>query len=227
MNILAIETATEACSVALSAGNEIIQRYQVAPREHTHLLLPMIESVLAEAGIAKNQLDALTFSRGPGAFTGVRIAASAAQGIAFGLDLPVMPVSTLAVIAYGAYRETGSDRVLAAIDARMQEVYWSGYQVGKGYAKEVIKESVIAPERVEIPQEGEWVGAGTGWAAYGDEFGRRLGNRLIECIPQALPDATDLLSLAIPEIEGGNTISAEQILPVYLRDNVAKKPKTG
>ena len=125
MKLLALDTATEACSAALYIDGEIKQEYQLAPREHTRLILAMVESLLVEAGITIKQLDALAFGRGPGSFTGVRIATGAVQGMAYGADLPVVPVSTLASIAQSVHDEHQAESVLTAIDARMQAVYWA------------------------------------------------------------------------------------------------------
>ncbi len=126
--ILAVDTATENCSVALMVGNDVISRCEYAPREHTTKILPMVDTVLAEGGLKLNQLDALAFGRGPGSFTGVRIGIGIAQGLAFGADLPMLGVSTLAAMAQGSYRLHQSEQVLAAIDARMGEIYWGQYQ---------------------------------------------------------------------------------------------------
>ena len=125
--LLAIETSTPACSAALSIDGVVIERYALAPRQHAVLILPMIESLLLEAGISVAQLDALAFGRGPGSFTGVRIAASVIQGIAFAADLPVLPVSTLATLALGGMRITDKTQVMAALDARKSEIYWGCY----------------------------------------------------------------------------------------------------
>src|SRR5690606_41346453 len=122
--LLALDTATEACSVALLHEGRVLSRYEVAPRLHAQRLLPMVQEVLDEAGIAIAALDAIAFGRGPGAFTGVRIAIGVVQGLAFALDRPVLPVSNLAVLAQRAHRESGASQVAAAIDARMDEIYW-------------------------------------------------------------------------------------------------------
>ncbi len=145
--ILAVDTATENCSVALKVGNEIIARCEMAPREHTTKILPMVDSVLAEAGLTLNQLDALAFGRGPGSFTGVRIGIGIAQGLAFGAELPMIGVSTLAAMAQQAFRKQQATHVLAAIDARMNEIYVGGYKrLDNGDWETVVAEAVTAPE---------------------------------------------------------------------------------
>ena len=128
MRILAIDTATEACSAALWNDGTLSAHFEICPREHTQRILPLVQEVLAESGTTLTELDALAFGRGPGSFTGVRIGIGIAQGLALGAELPMIGVSTLATMAQGAWRKTGATRVLAAIDARMGEVYWAEYQ---------------------------------------------------------------------------------------------------
>jgi len=176
MKLLAIETATEACSAALYLDGEITEQYQYAPRQHAQLLLGMAEALLAEAGLAPAQLDALAFGRGPGAFTGVRIATGVAQGIAYAADLPVVPVSTLATLAQGGFREFGWQQVAAAIDARMNEVYWGAYRVDeKGVMQPVGEERVCAAARVPALEGEGWHGIGSGWAAFAEELKQAAG----------------------------------------------------
>ena len=225
MKILAIDTATEACSAALYMDGEITQQYRVAPREHSHIILPMIDRLLTESDIRVADLDALAFGRGPGSFMGVRIAAGVTQGIAFAWDLPVVPVSTLAAIAQTANAETGTARVLAAIDARMNEVYWAAYTLSEqGLMHLAGEESVIAPELVVPPGEDGWTGAGTGWSAYGEILNARLGPAVLAAqLDQCLPSAESIVKLAVAEYEAGRHVAASKAVPVYLRDNVAKK----
>ena len=183
MKILAIDTATEACSAALYLGGEITRQYRVAPRQHSHIILPMIDQLLAESGVRVAELDALAFGRGPGSFMGVRIAAGVTQGIALAWDLPVVPVSTLAAIAQTAYSETGATRVLSAIDARMNEVYWAAYRLSDNGCMHLVgEESVIAPGQVAKPAEDGWTGAGTGWSAYGEILNAAIGAGVLSAI---------------------------------------------
>ena len=164
MKLLAIDTSTEACSAAVLIDGEIRERYRLAPREHTHLILPMIDELLRESDLKVGGLDAVAFGRGPGAFTGLRIAAGVVQGIAFGADLPVVPVSSLAALAQGGYRETGACRVLAAIDARIQEVYWAACEFDDAGQLQMIGDEVVcSPEQVPIPGGDDWHGVGSGW----------------------------------------------------------------
>jgi tRNA threonylcarbamoyladenosine biosynthesis protein TsaB len=227
MKLLAIETATDACSAALWVDGVLTTRHEVAPREHTRLILPMMDALLVEAGLRLSDLDALAFGRGPGAFTGVRIAAAVIQGSAFAADLPVVPVSTLAALAQQGI-DAGSRRVLAALDARMDEVYWGAFQADdQGLAVPVGAEQVIAPDAVPIPEGEGWRGVGSGWAAYEDALRARLGECVSDIDPEALPAAAEVARLAVRDFNAGLAVPAEQALPVYLRDKVAEKPKAG
>lgn len=220
MNLLAIDTATEACSAALDCDGRLLERYELAPRQHTRLILPMIEALLAEAGIGFTQLDAIAFGRGPGAFVGLRIAASIAQGLAFAGDLPVAPVSTLAALARLAWRERGEPRVLAALDARMGEIYAGAYCIADdGAPVSLSEERVLPPAALEVA--GAWFGVGSGWDAYAESLAVTL-----ECrgwLPAAMPRAADIAVLGRQVILRGEGVAAELAQPVYLRDEVAKK----
>jgi tRNA threonylcarbamoyladenosine biosynthesis protein TsaB len=220
MNLLAIETATEACSAALLSGTSVSQRFEFAPRRHAELILPMIDSLLDEAGLALGRLDAIAFGRGPGAFTGVRIAAGVAQGLAYGAGLPVVPVSSLAALAQGAARE--SARIAAAIDARMGEIYCAQFvRGGDGLVDIVTVEQVIAPGDFPVPAGSGWLGVGSGWAAHGTLLRKRFGGALRECDGERYPAAADLALLAAREVREGRTVDAGQALPVYLRDPIS------
>ena len=217
--LLALDTATEACSVALLHDGRLLSHYEVAPRLHAQRLLPMIQDLLGEAGVALSAVDAIAFGRGPGAFTGVRIAIGVVQGLAFALDRPVLPVSNLAVLAQRARRELGASQVAAAIDARMDEVYWGCYRLEQGEMRLQGVEAVLPPEQASLPRgaEGDWVGAGTGWGSYA----ARLPLHPAQVLGDLLPHAQDLLDLATFAWARGEALSAEQAQPVYLRDQVA------
>ncbi len=223
IKLLAIETSTDACSAALLCDGQVHDRYQLAPREHGWLILNMIDDVLAEAGLSLKHLDALAFGRGPGAFTGVRIATGVIQGLAFGADLPVLPVSSLAALAQGAARQHGATRVLATLDARMGEIYWGVYQSdAAGLMVEVEAERVCPAQRVEAPTGMGWFGVGSGFAAYAEMLRQRLGAALADCVPDAYPQARDVAVLGAAAFAHGEGVSAELALPVYLRDNVVQ-----
>ncbi|WP_122571735.1 tRNA (adenosine(37)-N6)-threonylcarbamoyltransferase complex dimerization subunit type 1 TsaB [Pseudomonas viridiflava] len=216
--LLALDTATEACSVALLHDGKVLSHYEVIPRLHAQRLLPMIKDLLAEAGIAMSALDAIAFGRGPGAFTGVRIAIGVVQGLAFALERPVLPVSNLAVLAQRAFRERGVSQVAAAIDARMDEVYWGCYRETAGEMRLVGHEAVMAPELAALPADitGEWFGAGTGWG-----YAERIPVALSGHDASLLPHAQDLLTLATFAWQRGEAVQADDAQPVYLRDKVA------
>ncbi len=225
MKILAIDTASDACSAALWLDGDINECYELAPRQHTSLILPMVESLLLEAGLVLTQLDAVAFGRGPGAFTGVRIATGVIQGLALGADLPVVPVSSLAALAQGAYRTHQKKNILAAFDARMGEVYWGQYCLADNSLVELMgSELVCTPQAVPILSERlDWFGVGHGWAAYANELNRacqaiNISARDIDY----LPHAQDVAQLAVNDFKQGLAVSAEQALPVYLRDNVVR-----
>lgn len=225
LRILAIETATDACSVALLLGHEVQERLEIAPRRHAALLLPFADALLADAGLPVQQLDAIAFGRGPGSFTGLRIAAGMAQGMAFGADLPVLPVSTLAALAQGTVREQGAQAVLAALDARMQEVYWGAYRRAAGGLVELVaEETVTAPGQVVVPVGDGWSGAGSGWASYAQLLESRCGVAAADIHAGQQPHAADVARLAAAVFERAGGVPAQQGLPVYLRDKVAEKP---
>ncbi len=222
MNILALDTTQEYCSVALSVDDELIWREEHAPRAHTGLILPQVQAVLAEAGLQLKQLDALAFGRGPGSFTGLRIAAGVVQGLALGADLPVAPVSSLAAMAQGYYREnSAATRICAAFDARIGEVYWGSYTLIQGTMQNIGDEAVSSPNDLFLPTEGDWYAIGSGWAAY-PQMQQRLEGHLMKIIPETIPLARDTIPLAKKMIRAQQTVSAEQAIPVYLREKVAR-----
>ena len=223
MKLLAFETATEACSVALYLDGEVRERFELAPRRHAELALPWAGALLAEAGLARTQLDAVAVGRGPGAFTGVRLAIALAQGIALALDRPVVPVSTLAVLATRAPAD-GPAQILAAIDARMGEVYAAAFaRQGDGTLRPLDAERVLPPGAVALPggHDGEWQGVGTGFAASDGVLARRLQPVLARIDAAALPHASDLARLAVAAFARGEALPPERVEPAYLRDNVA------
>lgn len=219
MKLLAFETATEACSVALYVDGQVRERFEIAPRRHAELSLPWAEELLAEAGLARSQLDAVALGRGPGAFTGVRLAIAIAQGIALALDRPLIPVSTLQVLALRAPAE--ATHVLSSIDARMGEVYAARHVCVDGQWHLEGEEVVCAPEAVELPDGSRWFGVGTGFGAAEGVLATRLADQLDGVDAQALPRASDLLALAVPMLERGEAMAPELVEPAYLRNNVA------
>ncbi|WP_032642332.1 tRNA (adenosine(37)-N6)-threonylcarbamoyltransferase complex dimerization subunit type 1 TsaB [Enterobacter sp. EGD-HP1] len=229
MRILAIDTATEACSVALLNNDAVTAHFEECPREHTQRILPLVKEILTRSNTSLTDLDTLAFGRGPGSFTGVRIGIGIAQGLALGAELPMIGVSTLATMAQGAWRMTGATRVLAAIDARMGEVYWAEYtrdEQGVWHGEET--EAVLKPEAVtERLQQlsGEWATVGTGWPAWPD-MASGTGVTLVDG-NMLLPAAEDMLPIACQLFAAGKTVAVEHAEPVYLRNTVAWKKLPG
>jgi universal bacterial protein YeaZ len=217
MKLLAFETATEACSVALWLDGEVRERFEIAPRRHAELALPWADALLAEAGIAKSQLDGIAVGRGPGAFTGVRLAIAIAQGIALALDKPVVAVSTLQALAM----QSQGDRIAAAIDARMGEIYLGTFARGvSGELRAVEAEVVVKPDVAAIPED-SWDGVGTGFAAVEGRLRRHLQSQLRTVDATALPHAADIARLAAQAFARGEALAPEKLEPAYLRNQVA------
>jgi len=223
VKILALDTATEACSIALQNDDEVLERYAEIDRGHAERLLPMIDEVLAESGLALGSLDAIAFGRGPGGFTGVRLAASVAQGLAFGAGLGVVPVSDLAAVAQRALSlRPGSAGVLAVNDARMREVYWASYKASVRI--EPISEERVGPgTMVTLPlfsaDAASWVAAGRGLRA-APELAERCRLAGMTVLDDLLPRAMEVLLLAQPAVAAGQLLPPEGALPVYVRDKV-------
>jgi tRNA threonylcarbamoyladenosine biosynthesis protein TsaB len=221
--ILALDTSTDACSVALDLDGDVYAEFVIEPRRHTHLLLPMVERVLAEAGVALKGLDAIAFGRGPGSFAGIRIATGAAQGLALGADLPLLPVSTLAAMAVSARQlNPQQQRVLTALDARMDEVYWGAFDISGALPQPLMEESVRPPAQAEAPQTGAWFGVGSGWR-YREQMPVALQQQVSAIEPECHPDARAMLVLAQAQLAAGEGVAPEQALPVYLREGSWKK----
>jgi tRNA threonylcarbamoyladenosine biosynthesis protein TsaB len=225
MNLLAIETSTEACSVALVHGELIIARSELAPRRHAERVLPMADALLAEAGLGKHALDAIAVGRGPGAFTGVRLGIALAQGMGLALDRPVLPISSLAALALEAPEESEDDAdgaILAVIDARMGEVYAACYRRdGLGGVIALDEERVCTPEALQLPPVASWQVVGSGWATYADSLQPRLTGRLRSAHADRYPQARHVAELAARAYAAGHAQAPELALPVYLRDKVA------
>lgn len=260
MKLLAFETATEACSVAVWVDGEVHERFELAARRHAELALPWAEQLLAEAGVARAQLDAIAVGRGPGAFTGVRLAIALAQGIALALDRPVVPVSTLAALAASApppatagggwegvvwnqaaaearatppqpspafAGEGAKQHILAAIDARMGEVYAGAFERRGEALIALSDETVGAPDAVELPAieppagDGGWHGVGTGFAAADAVLHAHLRGQLRSVDANALPHAADVARLGAAAFARGEGVAPERLEPAYLRNHVA------
>ena len=222
MKLLALDTATEACSAALLDDGKVAERYEVIGRGHAERLLPMADALLTEAGIALGELDAIAFGRGPGGFTGLRIAAGVAQGLAAGARLPVVPISNLATVAAASARASGAESIIACLDARMGEVYWAAYAWRDGALTALTEERLSKPDGVAPPGPGPSRGAGHGFGAC-PALAERLGDRLAGVDAGLLPRAADIARLAAVEVAAGRTVPAARALPVYLRDEVVHR----
>ena len=217
MNILALETSTNACSVAVMTAAGIYELHEVAPRQHTAMLFTLVERALGEAGITRSALDLIAFGCGPGAFTGVRVAAAVAQGMALARDLPLAPVSTLAALAAGGARLHGARQVVAALDARREEIYLAALRFDAALDVEqlVIADCVLAPEAVTLANPAQWLAVGNGWSTY---HARLVAD--IAAMPRAAllyPHATDVARLGLALHTRGATVAVADALPVYLR----------
>lgn len=225
MRLLALDTATENCSAALAIGARLIEREAEIERGHAERILGMIDELLAEGGQQLAALDAIAFGRGPGAFTGVRLAAAITQGLAFGAGVPVLPISDLRAVAQRVFDdEPAAGIVLVCNDARMKEVYWGCFARGaEGLAEPLGRERVGPPESVELAAQGPGAvhGAGRGFRAY-PVLGARLQPQLAAIHPTLLPRAREILRIGREEHRAGRTVPAGEALPVYLRDDVAQ-----
>jgi len=223
MKLLAVETATEACSAALMIYGEITEQFSLTANGHSKLILPMIDALMADAGLKPTDLDGLAFGCGPGSFTGVRIATGIIHGIAFALDLPVVPVSNLAAVAQDFFDHNEENLAFVAMDARMNEIYWGVYQRNaSGFAELLGKEAVLPASEIEFPGV-SGVGIGSGWKAYHQELLSHLSHRVIGYDADILPRARAVARLGTEGFKLGLAVPVEQAMPVYLRDKVAKK----
>lgn len=219
MRIIAFDSSTEWCSVAAGDGEGWLQHEEAVGQTHSERLLPMVDAVLAEAGWRLADIEGIAFGAGPGSFTGVRIACGVAQGLALGLDCPVIPVSTLAAIAQSSRVQQGAKRVLVCADARMDQVYSAAYRLKGAQWEEVSAPAVLSADAVMRPQlAGTWMGAGNGFAAY-PELATRLGLR--DVLPLLRPTGRSIGELALRAFAAGEGVDAKDALPIYVRDRVA------
>ena len=215
MRIVAFDTSTEACTVALFDGARWLDRSEHAGTNHSQRLLPIVRELLAESGIALRALDGIAFGAGPGSFTGLRIACGVAQGLALGTGLPLLGVGSLEAIAETAHTSHGWPRVACALDARMREVYFAAYEREEGSWRARVEPCVLAP--AEAPRlQGRWFGAGNGFAAYG-----ALGERLAGHDERTPPTAVAIGTLALPRFAAGEGVAAREAAPLYVRHRVA------
>ncbi len=219
MNLLALDTSTEYCSLALWLDGEVASRHVLAGQRHSEMVLAMVDELLAKGGVGLKNLDGVAFGSGPGSFTGLRIACGVAQGLAFGADLPVAGISTLLAVAEGS----GVDKVVACLDARMGEVYHGVYRRLDGHWEELSPPGLSAPADAPLPEGFGWTGCGSGFARYGEALALRYGATLSAVQPDLFPKAEFIARLAAPIFERGHGVPPEEALPVYIRDKVALK----
>lgn len=219
--LLALDTSTEACSCALLHNAEVVERYEMVPRQHTRLMLPMIDSMMASSGLRFADLDAIAFGMGPGSFTGLRIAAGITQGLAFAADLPVLPVSTLAAVALQAAAEDDT-LVLSCLDARIDEIYWGWYHVRSGMPTLLGEERLCQPEAIpaELPRRHTHLQIAGNGLLYRERLPASLLANIDVCKPDLLPRSSAIVRIAAQLWHDGRAIAPELVNPVYLRDKV-------
>jgi tRNA threonylcarbamoyladenosine biosynthesis protein TsaB len=219
LNLLALDTSTEFCSVALLLDDDLTFRETHAIQRHSELILPMIEDLLTASDFELAQLDGIAFGAGPGSFTGLRIACGVAQGLAFGAGLPVVPVGTLAALA----EESGDPRVMACLDARMGEIYHAVYRREGGKWIEIAAPGVGPAHSAPTLEGADWLGCGNGFAVYAEALAMRYGGQLKGVAPTLFPHARSIARLALPVLAAGGGVTAERASPIYVRDKVALK----
>jgi tRNA threonylcarbamoyladenosine biosynthesis protein TsaB len=233
IKILAFDTSSDACSVALRIGKVALTRHVIAKQKQSELVLNMLNELLKEADLKLKDLTALAFGQGPGSFTGIRLAASIAQGLSLGSNLSVIPVSTLQILAQGMYREYQERNVLVANDARMQEIYFGAYSIDEqNIMQPLFADLVGKPDNPPIQNnmlKSNWIGIGSAWQAYKDILAQKYREKKLQLRihpEERYPNALDLVNIAIYKYEKGEKGSRENILPVYLQNDIfLTKPK--
>lgn len=225
--LLALDASSSACSAAVlvrdQADDHCLARFELTPRAHTRRLLPMVDEVLAESGLLPGDLDAVAFGQGPGAFTGLRIAAGAAQGLAYGLDRPLIGVSTLAALALQSHRRFHCRHVVTALDARMGELYAAIWHCQDDRLARRGEEVVIAPGQLQVPDDSlDWVGVGSGMQ-WREAFSVTLQGAVHQYLDTLEPRAEEMAWLAMEEWVAGRIAPLHSVQPVYLRNDVAWK----
>lgn len=228
-NFLALDTSTEFLSLALHKGDKRFTVDLLAGQSHSQIILPQLQQLLTSAGLQLSDLHGIAFGAGPGSFTGVRIAAGIAQGLAYGAKLPVIGVCTLQALA----EASGADNVIACLDARMGEVYHAVYvrkaHISKNSVVEndtwqaVIAPGLYKPESVPSVEGDSWVGVGSGWQTYGEQLSGKYAGQLLETQPSLMPTASAMLNIALPIFAAGNGLPASEAMPIYIRNRVALK----
>lgn len=224
MNLLVFDTATNACTVALQVGDRVLSRHKIAPREHASLILQEIQALCDEAAFDLTQLDAIAFGCGPGSFMGVRLATAMAQGLAFGLKIPVIEISTLQILAQTAFEKSGARQLLAGWDARMGEIYWGFYEINAaGLAEVKLNDCLSIPSQVDIDSLGEIAFSlvGNAWEVYETS----LREKAALTLTHLYPEATAMLTLAQAKYLAHERVSPASAHPHYIRHHVANNHK--
>ncbi|PXW90801.1 tRNA threonylcarbamoyladenosine biosynthesis protein TsaB [Nitrosomonas sp. Nm84] len=220
MKILALETSTEYCSVALYLDGKILNKEILAERRHSEILLPMIQEILAEAELTLRQIDGIAFGAGPGSFTGLRIACGVAQGLAYAVTLPVVGISTLEAVA----QKTGEQKVIVALDARMGEIYHAAYQQLTSHTWKIISPPILcSPQQSPSIVGNEWNGCGSGFEVYSKELTLIYNNNLQKIHYGFHPQAGEIAQLALPKFTDGSNTDPANAAPIYIRNKVALK----
>jgi tRNA threonylcarbamoyladenosine biosynthesis protein TsaB len=223
MNLLAIETSTDFCSIAASRGGLVVFRHEPAGKRQAEMILDMIDAVLAEARLAIEDLSGIAYGAGPGSFTGLRVACGVTQGLALARGIGVIGIGTLLALAEEAAEEPSSDRIVACLDAHMGEVYHAAYRKSGAAWEEVLAPGVFKPESVPAVTGEGWTGCGSGFAAHGERMLARHAGCLRAVRPGIAPTARAVLRLALPHFVAGEAMDPATAVPVYLRDKVALK----
>ena len=223
MNLLAIDTSTDFCSVAACRGETLVSRHEPAGQRQAEVILDMVGAVLGDAGLDLKRIDGIAYGAGPGSFTGLRIAAGVTQGLAFARGVGVVGVGSLLALAEEASGGSADARIVSCLNARMGEVYHAAYRRSGERWEEVSAPGLYKPEAVPLLSGGGWTGAGDGFAAYREGLAARLGGSVSEMRPEVQPTARAVLHLAMPRFAAGEALDAATALPVYLRDKVAQK----
>ncbi len=221
MNLLALETATRRLSVALLTDRGIVEKSEDHPNGGSERVLPWIAQLLAEQDLSPGRLDVVAFGAGPGGFTGLRLACGIAQGLAWGLDIPVVPVGSLDALALAARDAGAGDRVFACLDARMDEVYSAAFEFRQGAPVAVMAAAVSSPGAVPLPPGDGWVGCGDGFSAWPKALADRLAEGIARILPGVLPSAAAVARLALSRVVAGEVLQAAAAAPLYVRDKVA------
>jgi tRNA threonylcarbamoyladenosine biosynthesis protein TsaB len=221
MNLLAIDTSSNACSVAVTCGDEVIEKHVVEPREHTRILMPMIRELLQASNLDIAELDYVVLGNGPGSFIGMRIGASVAQGIAHASGAGLIPVSSLAAIAAEAQDRFDADQVVVAQDARMGEVYLGRYRVGARGLPEPLADEIIVPVGAVSELAGHWTAAGAAWRQI-PALHEANRDRVANLVDIDFPRSLFVLRLGVASVD--LAISPAELVPAYLRSKVAERP---